>query len=152
MSGDLSTNLAAVYRRCTVTSRAYNVVDITSISVASVDSVALIPGLSVKCAVSTERDAVLSQDVAGEEVARLVLAVRVSEVVLVEISLGLAGGGTKSGIKWAIIEETHAVVGVVVLTILLDQRCVDSRWQVSGRVEIHNGRSVLAGRVKLGVA
>jgi hypothetical protein len=67
-----------------------------TVVVASVDSVACIPVLSVESAVSTKRNAVLGQDVRGEEVARLVVAVGVGEVLLVELGLRLASGSAEA--------------------------------------------------------
>jgi hypothetical protein len=151
-SGGRSSNHAAVYGCRAVASCTNNTVDVASIVVASVHSVARIPGLGVKRTVSAERNAVLGQDVAGEEVARLVLAVGIDEVVLVELGLGLAGGGAKGRIIGTVVEEAHSVVGIVLFAVLLDIWCVDGGWQVCGGLEVLNNWRVLAGRVKLGVA
>jgi hypothetical protein len=86
------------------------------------------------------------------EVARLVLAVSVSEVLLVESSLRLASGGAERGVVWVGVEKTHAVVGIVVLAILLDERCVNGGGKVGGSIEVGNSRGALAqSAVDLGV-
>jgi hypothetical protein len=108
--------------------------------------------LSVQRAVGAERNAVLGQDIAGKEIARLVLAISISKMSLVEICLRLAGCGAKSRVVRAVVEETHTVIGVIGVAILLNIRRVDGGWQVSGGLEILNRWCVLALRIKLGVA
>ena len=61
--------------------------------VASVDGVARVPGARVEGAVSTKRDAVLSEDIGGEEVARLVSAIGVGMCHIV-FRLGFACSST----------------------------------------------------------
>jgi hypothetical protein len=72
-------------------------------------------------------------------------------MILVELSLGLAGGGANSGIEWAIVEETHAVVGVVWLAILLDWLCINGGGEVGRRIEVLDSWCVLACWFDLGV-
>ncbi len=121
--------------------------------VASVDGVARIPGLGVESAVGAERDAVPGQDVGGEEVAGLVLAVGVNDVLLVELSLGLASCSAEAGVVGVGVEETHSVVSVVILAGLLDQRSVDGSGKVAGSVEVRDGGSGLADALaSLGVS
>jgi hypothetical protein len=145
-------NCTAVWGCCAVACRTYNAVNIASIEVAGVDSIALVPSLSVERTVSTERYAVLGQDVAGEEVARLVLAIGINEVVLVKVGLRFAGRSAQGGIIWAIVEKAHTVVGVVVLAVLLDQRSINGSLQVDGSVEVLDGWCSLAGGSQLGVS
>lgn len=127
-----------------VRSSADDGVFIVAVVVASVDGIAFIPVLSVKCAVSTKRNTVLGQDVRGEEVARLVFAVGVSKVLLVELGLRLASCSAQAGVVGVGVEETHSVVGVVVLALLLDQGSVDGSGKVGGSVEALDGRGGLA--------
>lgn len=136
--------MTTVWGGSRIRSSADNAVLIITIVVTSVDSVGLIPGLCVQCAVSTKWDAVLGQNVAGEEVARLVVAVGVNEVILVEVSLRLASGGAQSRVEWTIVEEAHAVVGIVVLAVLLDQRSVDGSWEIGRSIEVRNSGCRLA--------
>jgi hypothetical protein len=149
----LSGNLSRVRSGGGVRSSADNRVLVVAVVVAGVDGIALIPSLSVESAVSAERSAVLGQDVRGEEVARLVLAVGVNEVLLVELGLRLASCGAQAGVVRVGVEETHSVVSVVVLLALLDQGSVDGSLEVARGVEVLDTRGGLAAALaSLGVS
>jgi hypothetical protein len=152
--GSVGGNLAAVEDSSIVGSGADDVVLVVAVVVASVNGVVSAPGLGVESAVGTEGNTVLGQDIGCEEVARLVLAgYSVSEVLLVESGLRLASGGAEGGVVGVGVEETHAVVGVVVLAVLLDERSVDGGRKVGGSVEVGNSGGALArSTVKLGVS
>jgi hypothetical protein len=115
-----------------------------TVVVASVDSVACIPVLSVESAVSTKRNTVLGQDVRGEKVARLVIAVGVGEVLLVELGLRLASGSAEARVVRVGVEETHAIVGVIVLAVLLDVGSVDGSGKIGGSIEVIDSGGALA--------
>jgi hypothetical protein len=143
---------AAVGSGSVVGSSADDAVDVVAIEVTSVDSVVCGPVLGVESAIGTERNTVLGEDVGSEEVAGLVLAVGVNDVLLVEGGLRLASGGAERGVVGVGVEEPHAVVGVVVPAVLLDKRSVDSSGKVGRSVEVGNGGGALAhGTVELGV-
>jgi hypothetical protein len=143
--------VATVDSTCGVRSSAGDLVGIVAIVVASVDGLLGTPVLGVQSAVGTEGHTVLGQDVAGEEVAWLVVAVGVGEVLLVERGLGVAGGGAELRVVGTVVEETHTVVGVVVLAVLLDERCVDGSLEVLRGVEAGHSGGILAVGVELGV-
>lgn len=146
-------DVAVINSRGSVSSSADNLVHVVAIVVSSVDSVFLSPFLSVESAVGTEGNAVLGQDIGGEEVAGLVVAVFVDNVLAVELSLGVASSGAEAGVVGVGVEEAHAVVGVVVFAILLDQGRVDRSVEVLGCFETGNKAGRLAlGFVELGVS
>jgi len=73
-------------------------------------------------------------------------------VVLVKVGLGLASSGAQGRIVGVGVEETHSVVGIVLLSILGDQRSVDGSRKVGRGIEVGNSRGRLASRSgKLGV-
>ena len=90
----------------------HNLVHIALVEVTSVNRERAVPLASVEAAVGTLRDIVLEQDIGVEEVARAVVTIRINEVLLVELSLGLAGSSADSGVEGALVVELHAVVGV----------------------------------------
>jgi len=143
--------VAAVESGCGVRSSAGDLVNIVAVVVASVDGLVLAPSLGVQSAVGTKRRAVLGQDVAGEEVAWLVVAFGVNDVLLVERGLGVAGGGAELRVEGTIVEETHSVVGVVLLSVLDDQGRVDGSREVLRLLEASDGGGRLAGGGELGV-
>jgi hypothetical protein len=65
-------------------------------------------------------------------------------VLLIKGGLSLASSGAKAGVVWVFVEETHAVVGIVGLAILLDQRSIDSSGEAAGCIEVVNNRGRLA--------
>jgi hypothetical protein len=132
----LTRDLAAILNSRGVTSRADHTISIAAGIVTSVDSVARVPRLSVQRAVGTQRNAVLGQNVAGEEVTGLVLAVGISKMGPIVVGLSLTGSGTERRVVWTIVEETHTVVGIVGLAILLDVRRIDGSWQVGRGLEV----------------
>ena len=65
----------------------------------------------------------MSQDIGGEEVARLVSAIRVGMCHVV-FRLGFACSSTECRVEWVIVEKAHAVVGIKAVI----ERRVDSCW------------------------
>jgi hypothetical protein len=154
LSGNsLRSNLSAVRVRGLVASGANDLVFVTAVVVTGVDGIFGAPALGVESAVGTERNAVLGEDVRSEEVAGLVLAVGVDQVVLVKLGLRVAGGSAKRRVVRVLVEETHTVVGVVVLAFPLDQGSVDGSGEVGRSFEVGDRRCTLAdGSIALGVA
>lgn len=112
--------------------------------VASVGGIFRAPGLSIEGAVSSERNVVLSQDVRGEEVAWPVLAAGIDEVLLIESGLGLASSSAKAGVIGVLVEEAHAIVGVVFTVVLGDVRSIDSSGKLGWCIEAGHNRSIPA--------
>lgn len=109
-----------------------NRVDVVTVVVAGVDGVLVLePRVGVQSAVGAEGNAVLGQDVAGEEVARLVAAVLLV-VLRIPLTLGLASGGAEGGVVGVVVEQTHAVVCVIAVG---QQGSVDGGLQALGSLE-----------------
>ena len=72
-------------------------------------------------------------------------------MLTVESSLGVASGGAERRVEGPLVEETHSVVGVVVLAVLLDVRSEDGSLEVLRSVKLLNSGCGLAGGCKLGV-
>lgn len=122
-----------------VRGRVDNIVPVVSVPEASVDSIARVPGACVEGAVGTKGYLVLGEDVRVEEVARLVLALRV-RVGLLVIGLGLACSSAESRIVRVVVEKAHAVVGIVAVV----KGCRDTSWERSTSLEVVGTRKGLA--------
>lgn len=114
-----------------VRGRVDDIVLVITVPEASVGSVTRVPCACVERTVSTEGDLVLSEDVRVVEVARLVLAIR-ARVCLLVLSLSLACGSAEGGIVGVIVEEAHAIVGVVSTV----KGCRDTSWERDACLEV----------------
>jgi hypothetical protein len=112
----------------------------------SVESVLGAPAAGVEGAVGTERNIVLEEDVGCVEVAGVVFAVGIGEVLTVEYSLSLTSGGAEGGVVGVVVEQPHAVVGV--LAGVGVEGSVDSSDKVSGGVEFGDRRGGLAASAR----
>lgn len=116
-----------------------DIVLVAAIIVASIDGVAGVPAACVEGTVSAKGNLILSKNVRGEEVARLVRAIRV-RVGLVVICLGLACGSTQSRVVRVFVEKAHAVVGIVAIV----KRRVNGCWKSCWGVEVLDSGQSLA--------
>lgn len=74
-------------------------------------------------------------------------------MLLVELGLRLASSSAEARVVGVGVEETHAVVSVVVLTVLLDVRSVYGSLKVGGSVEaIDSGGALAFALASLGVS
>jgi hypothetical protein len=122
-----------------VRGRVDDIVLVVTVPEPSVGSIAGVPGACVEGAVGTKGHLVLGEDVRVEEVARLVLAIRVGVSLLV-IGLGLACSGAEGRVVGVIVEKTHAVVGIVAVV----QGRRDTSWEGCTSLEVGGAGEGLA--------
>ena len=114
-----------------VRGRVNDIVSVVTVPEASVGSIAGVPAACVEGAVGTKGHLVLGEDVRVEEVARLVLAIRVGVSLLV-VGLSLACSGAEGRVIGVVVEKTHAVVGIVAIV----KGCRDTSWERCTGLEV----------------